>query len=37
MRSPYWRGGSHFTAEQMPEAVSALLLRHIARNGDAAS
>ena len=25
------------SAEQMPEAVSALLLRHIARNEDAAS
>ena len=30
-------GGSHFTADQMPEAVSALLLRHIARNQDAVS
>ena len=25
-------GGSHFTADQMPDAVNALLLRHIARN-----
>ena len=28
-------GGSHFTADQMPDAVNALLLRHIARNEDA--
>ena len=27
-------GGSHFTADQMPDAVNALLLRHIARNED---
>ena len=25
-------GGSHFTADQMPDAVNALLLQHIARN-----
>jgi hypothetical protein len=28
-------GGSHFTADQMPDAVNVLLLRHIARNADA--
>ena len=28
-------GGGHFTADQMPDAVNALLLRHLARNEDA--
>jgi pimeloyl-ACP methyl ester carboxylesterase len=28
-------GGSHFTADQMPDAVNALMLRNIARNEDA--